>query len=53
MGLYLGGLMIGRIFASEIWGLIFGRLIFGRAYDRNFTVYERIIYNVNWGINTE
>ena len=29
MGLYLGGLIIGRIFASEIWGLIFGRLIFG------------------------
>ena len=25
MGLYLGGLIIGRIFASEIWGFIFGR----------------------------
>ena len=28
MGLYLGGLIIGRIFASEIWGLIFGRAYF-------------------------
>ena len=25
MGLYSGGLIIGRMFASEIWGLIFGR----------------------------
>ena len=24
MGLYLGGLVIGRIFAPEIWGPIFG-----------------------------
>ena len=35
MGLYLGGLIIGRIFASEIWGayfreaLFFGGLIIG------------------------
>ena len=33
MGLYAGGLIIGRIFASEIWGgggaLIFGGLIIG------------------------
>ena len=29
MGLYSGGLIIGRIFASEILGR---RLIFGRAY---------------------
>ena len=29
MGLYLGRLIIGRIFASEIWGLIFGRAYFG------------------------
>ena len=29
MGLYTGGLIIGRIFASEIWwGLIFGRAYF-------------------------
>ena len=28
MGLYWGGLIIGRIFASEIWGLIFGRAYF-------------------------
>ena len=44
MGLYSGGLIIGRIFASEIWGAYFreglyfggggggGRLIFGRTY---------------------
>ena len=42
MGLYPGGLIIGRIFASEIWGAYFreglyfggggGGLIFGRAY---------------------
>ena len=30
MCLYSGGLIIGRIFASEIWGG--GGLIFGRAY---------------------
>ena len=32
MGLYLGGLITGRIFASEIWGAYFrggGKLIFG------------------------
>ena len=28
MGLYLGGLIIRRIFVSEIWGLISGGLIF-------------------------
>ena len=30
MGLYSGGgvLMTGRVFASEIWGLIFGRAYF-------------------------
>ena len=29
MGLYSGGLIIGRIFASEIWGGLFsGRLIY-------------------------
>ena len=28
MGLYLGRLVIGRIFASEIWGLIFKRAYF-------------------------
>ena len=37
MGLYAGGLIIGRIFAAEFWGLIFGRaylfiyLFFGRG----------------------
>ena len=46
MGLYLGGLIIGRIFASEIWGasvfsggLIFWRGEGGGAYYRIFTVY--------------
>ena len=39
MGLYLGGLIIGRIFASEIWWAYFREgLVFGRAYYRNFTV---------------
>ena len=28
MGLYAGGFIIGRIFASEIWGLISGRAYF-------------------------
>ena len=28
MGSYSGGLIIGRIFASEIWGLIFERASF-------------------------
>ena len=55
MGLYSGGLIIGRIFPSEIWGgggLIFGRAYYyyfiyflfflaggGGAYYRGFTVY--------------
>ena len=43
MGLYSGGLVIGGIFTSEIWGAIFGRAYFflvggGRAFYRNFTV---------------
>ena len=50
MGLHSGGLIIGRIFASEIFffflfffffwggGLFSGGLIFGGAYYRNFTV---------------
>ena len=28
MGLYLGGLIIGRIFASEIWGAYFREVVF-------------------------
>ena len=45
MDLYLGGLNIGRIFASEIWGeggggLFLGGLIFEGVYYRNFTVTE-------------
>ena len=45
MGLYLGGLIIGRIFASEIWRgyFLFIYLFFffwggGGDYYRNFTV---------------
>ena len=47
MGLYSGGLIIGSIFASEIWGAYFreGLLLFflvegggGGAYYRNLTV---------------
>ena len=29
MGLYTGGLIIGRIFASEIWGAFFREGFFG------------------------
>ena len=44
MGLYSGWLIVGRIFASEIWGLIFGRaIIIGGAYYQNFTVTPPII----------
>ena len=45
MGLYSGGLIIGRIFASEIWpGAYFRKGLFfflggGGAYYRNFTVF--------------
>ena len=31
MGLYLGGLIIGRIFASEIWGAYFREGLFWRG----------------------
>ena len=31
MGLYLGGLIIGRIFASEIWGAYFQEGLFFRG----------------------
>ena len=53
MGLYLGGLIRGRIFASGIWGAYFrdGLFIFfflggggGGAYYRNFTVHLFIIF---------
>ena len=48
MGLYLGGLIIGRIFTSEIWGAYFQEGLFlffysffslggGGIYYRNFT----------------
>ena len=43
MGLYLGGLIIGRIFACENWGAYFQEGLFvgggGGAYYRNFTVF--------------
>ena len=54
MGLYLGGLIIGRIFASKIcgtyfWeGLFFVVLVFfwgGEAYYRNFMVVY--LFNIN------
>ena len=40
MGLYmyLGGLIIRRIFASEIWGAYFLEGLFLEAYYQNFTV---------------
>ena len=43
VGLYLGELIIGGIFASEIWvggggALILGRAFFQGGYYRNFTV---------------
>ena len=42
MGIYLGGLIIGRIFASEIGGAYFREGFFfgggGGTYFRNFTV---------------
>ena len=42
MGLYTGGLIMGRIFASEIWGAYFREGLFfwggGGACYRNFTV---------------
>ena len=36
MGLYSGGLIIGRIFASAIWELIFGRDYFGGSLLSEF-----------------
>ena len=42
MGLYLGGLIIRSIFASQIWGAYFREGLFfgggGGAYYRTFTV---------------
>ena len=48
MGLYSGGLIIGRIFASEIWGgayLLGGVFFGGGAYYRNFTVCSLYLCN--------
>ena len=49
MGLYSGGLIIGRIFASEIWGAYFREDLFwaggggggGGGYYRNFTILQQ------------
>ena len=54
MGLYSGGLIIGRISASEIWGAYFSEGLFiflffyffggeggGGGYYRNFTVFDK------------
>ena len=39
MGLYSGGLIIGKIFAYEIWGAYFQEgLFYGGAYYQNFMV---------------
>ena len=38
MGLYLGGLIIGRICASDIWGAYFQEGLFLGGYYWNFTV---------------
>ena len=40
MGFYSGGLIIGKIFASEIWEAYFreGSLTLGGAYYQNFMV---------------
>ena len=55
MGLYLGGLIIGKIFASEIWGAYFREgLLFlffflgggGGGGYRNFTVCSFNKYSV-------
>ena len=46
MGLYSGGLIIGRIFAvCDLGGLFSGGFIFGRAYNRNFTVFMTKMIN--------
>ena len=45
MGLYSGGLIIERIFGSEIWGAYFQEGLFffgGGAYYWNFTVLAKI-----------
>ena len=38
MGLYSGGLIIGRICAPEIWGAYFQEGLFLEDYHQNFTV---------------
>ena len=47
MGLYLGGLIIGMIFASEIWGAYFreGLFLWG-GYYRNFKVEGDVLLRV-------
>ena len=58
MGLYSGGRIIGRIFAPEIQGLIFGRAFFGGGgvggpYCRTFTVYDKPIDRMRLDLFTE
>ena len=45
MSLYSGGLIIGRMFASDIWGYYVWESLYifwggGGAYYRNFTVFQ-------------
>ena len=42
MGLYSGRLIIGRIFASQIWGLIFGRTYIREGLLLEFYRYDFI-----------
>ena len=47
MGIYLGGLIIGRIFASEIWGAYCREgLFFAGAYYPNFTVFSKSVKQI-------
>ena len=58
MGLFSGGLIIGRIFASEAWEVYFreGLFFFGGggggegsgAYYRNFAVLEKVVALERW-----
>ena len=36
LGLYSGGLIFGRIFASEIWGAFFSGGLISEFYDEKF-----------------
>ena len=49
MGLYLGGLIIGRICASEIWGAFSGALGGGGGYYPEFYGISRTSASVSSG----